>query len=451
MSDLFWAGDERAGALFEAKSLVAALTAVEWAWLEALVRAGIAPADAALPGPERPDLSDPGDVELIARGAEAGGNPVIGLVRLLRARVEPLNPTAAQWLHQGLTSQDVLDTALISCAASVLDRLRQEFTGQIRSLRQLSDTHRHTLMAGRTLTQFAVPITFGLKAAVWLQGILDAAESAREVRLGLRSQFGGAAGTMAATVELADRAGLSEPARRVEDVVAEASRLLALTVAPPWHTTRAPITRIGDALVGCTDAWGHVATDVITLSRPEIAELAEPAGEGRGVSSTMPQKRNPVLSVLIRRSALSAPMLGAQLHLAAADAGDERPAGAWHTEWAALRTLARATVVAADQTTELLAGLQVDPARMLATVQAASPGILAERLKPGPSRFGTPAQSADTILGRAWDEVLDDLVPDTGGGGTDRRLDPRGYLGTNELTIDATLARAEKFLLLEAE
>ena len=171
---------------------------------------------------------------------------------------------------------------------------------------------------------------------------------------------------------------------------------------------------------------------MITLSRPEIAEVAEPTGAGRGTSSTMPQKRNPVLSVLIRRCALTAPMLGAQLHLAAADAGDERPAGAWHTEWATLRTLARATVVAASQSTELLLGLQVDPLRMFATLEAASPGILAERLKPGPvgltdqSNAGDPHSPTDTD-----------------------RLDPRGYLGTSELTIDATLARAEKFLLLE--
>jgi len=466
MSDLFWAGDERAGDLFGAAGFVAAMTAVEFAWLQALVSAGIAPGSAAVSHPaDWPELTSPENVEAIAIGAEAGGNPVLPLVKLLGERLTDRNPVAAQWLHQGLTSQDVVDTALVRCTHDVLDRLRTEFVGQVGSLQRLSGTHRGTLMAGRTLTQFAVPTTFGLKAAVWLQGILDAADTAREVRRGLRGQFGGAAGTMAATVDLADRAGLSEPARRAEDAVAEASRLLGLAASPPWHTSRAPLTRIGDALVGCTDAWGHLATDVITLSRPEIAELAEPVVAGRGSSSTLPQKRNPVLSVLIRRSALTAPMLGAQLHLAAADAGDERPAGAWHTEWAALRTLARNTVVAASQTTELLAGLTVDPARMLATLQAASPGILAERLKPGPAGLGEaglgqaglgqPGQgpsheTADDILNRALDDVLDQFVDDVQGH-ADRRLDPRGYLGTSELTIDATLARAETFLRLEGE
>jgi 3-carboxy-cis,cis-muconate cycloisomerase len=456
--DLFWPGDERAGDLFGAERFLAALTSVEEAWLNSLVSVGIAPPEAAA---ELQDLISSADVEPIAHAAEAGGNPVIPLVAVLRDRLGNRNPTAATWLHQGLTSQDVVDTALVRCSFDVLDRLRREFTGQVGSLRALSDTHRGTLMAGRTLSQFAVPITFGLKAAGWLQGILDAAEAARDVRLGLRSQFGGAAGTLAATVELVDRAEradrkhhadrknhadqkhadrrypadrvrLSDPARRAENVVAEASRRLGLATSPPWHTSRAPLTRIGDALVGCNDAWGRLATDVITLSRPEIAEVAEPTGAGRGTSSTMPQKRNPVLSVLIRRCALTAPMLGAQLHLAAADAGDERPAGAWHTEWATLRTLARATVVAASQSTELLLGLQVDPLRMFATLEAASPGILAERLKAGPVGLTDPSTTGDPHSPTDTD-----------------RLDPRGYLGTSELTIDATLARAEKFLLLE--
>ena len=412
--------------MFSAGSFLAALTGVEQAWLDALIAVRIAPPEAAA------DLSKvvgTKDVEPLALAAEAGGNPVIPLVSLLRERLAEPNPAAAQWLHQGLTSQDVVDTGLVRCAVDALDRLQAEFTGQIGSLRELSDTHRGTLMAGRTLTQFAVPITFGLKAAVWLQGILDAAEAVRHLRHGLRGQFGGAAGTMAATVELADRAGLSEPTRRAEDAVAEACGRLGLAQAPPWHTARAPLTRIGDVLVECNDAWGHLATDVITLGRPEIAEVAEPTGAGRGVSSTLPNKRNPVLSTLIRRSSLTAPMLGAQLHLAAAEAGDERPAGAWHTEWATLRTLARSTVVAASQATELLAGLHVDPTRMLATVRAAAPGILAERLKPGPASL-----SASSIpLGNS----------------PDRRLDPRSYLGTSELTIDVSLARSEKFLLME--
>ena len=134
-----------------------------------------------------------------------------------------------------------------------------------------------------------------------------------------------------------------------------------LAARPPWHTSRGAVTRLGDALVGCTDAWGRVAADVTTLARPEIGELREAAVAGRGGSSTMPQKQNPVLAVLVRRAAIAAPALAATLHAAAALAVDERPDGAWHVEWATLRTLSRYSVVAAAQTTELLAGLRGRP------------------------------------------------------------------------------------------
>jgi 3-carboxy-cis,cis-muconate cycloisomerase len=140
----------------------------------------------------------------------------------------------------------------------------------------------------------------------------------------------------------------------------------------PWHTTRAPVTAIGDACTGCTDAWGRIASDVVTLARPEIAELSEPVGGGRGGSSSMPLKRNPVLSVLIRRAAICAPPLAATLHTAAALANDERPDGAWHAEWDTLRSLARRTVVAGSQCSELLARLEVHSAQMAKNLESAS-------------------------------------------------------------------------------
>ncbi len=450
MSDLFWPGDERAGDLFSAGHLVACMVRVETAWLQALTATGIAPAT---------DVDDvvtltDAEVEQVALGAEAGGTPVLPLVTILRGRLHPRDPVAAGWVHRGLTSQDVLDTALVLCVRDVLDRLRAELGTQVDVLSGLADTHRRTLMVGRTLAQSAVPISFGLKAGGWLHGVLDAAEDVERVRGRLVSQLGGAAGTMAATVDLAAAAGLADPPRRAEAAAAHASQLLGLRPAVPWHTARGPITSVADALVRSTGAWGPVATDVITLSRPEIAELGERAVEGRGASSTMAHKRNPVLSVLVRRAALSAPALGAQLHLAAADAGDERPAGAWHTEWAALRTLARQTTVAASQTSELLAGLVVHGARMRATLQAAVPGVLAERLVPrlapvpggeGP-QLGT-ARAGDLVLGAddagALRRAVAGLVPDDV---LDQLLDPLHYLGTADLTIDALLQRARTFL-----
>jgi 3-carboxy-cis,cis-muconate cycloisomerase len=255
---------------------------------------------------------------------------------------------------------------------------------------------------------------------------------------------------------MAATTGLTRSAGDAVRVAERAAGHLGLRAAPPWHTSRAPITAIGDALTGCTGAWGRIAADVITLSRPEIAELHEPAGpagsggSARGASSTMPQKRNPVLSVLIRATARASPLLSAQLHLAAADADDERPAGSWHTEWPALRALARGAAAAGDQATELLTGLTVDAERMRTTVDHALPGILAERLVrelahwpdhapmgAGPARelvlgAASATQLRTDAAGRVPDEVLA------------RLLDPADYLGTTQLTIDSVLLRAEK-------
>ena len=370
MTDLFWPGDERAGTLLSASALLTAMEAVEAAWLGALVDAGVAPEAARHPVR---GLVGPDDIPELAAGAESGGNPVIGLVALLRSRLG--EGESARWLHRGLTSQDVLDTALMLGVRDVLDRLQTEIRAQVGSLIGMAEAHRDAPMVGRTLTQHAVPITFGLKVSAWLTGVLDAAAAVARARSSLAVQLGGAAGSLAASTELAQLRGLNDPAGVSLALVESVAQTLGLAARTPWHTARSPITTVGDALVTCTDAWGHLAADVTTLSRPEIAELAEGTGGG---SSTMPHKRNPALSVLIRRAALAGPPLASTLHLASALAVDERPDGAWHLEWAALRDLGRRTVVAASQTTDVLAGLRVDTARMRATLETAV-GIDAEQ------------------------------------------------------------------------
>lgn len=416
MSTLFWPGDERAGKLMSEPAMLHAIVRVESAWLQALVTFGIAGGDASA---ECADLINDEDVADVATRSEAAGNPVIPLLALLRERLRQRNPTAAAWLHRGLTSQDVLDTALILCAGEVIDRLHDELVAQIVALAGLAERYRASLITARTLTQHAVPITFGLKAAGWLQGVLDAADGLVAAREGLASQFGGAAGNLAAPTELAVLAGLDDAPQQAQCLVAQASTTLGLRARPPWHTSRATITRLGDALLGCTDAWGRIANDVLTLSRPEIAELAEPTADGRGSSSTMPHKRNPVLSVLIHRAALAAPMTGAQLHVAAAESRDERPDGAWHLEWATLQTLARRSVVAGSQTSELLTGLQVDVGRMRTTLDAATADVLAER------------HSLVTLFPDATTTDYEDLAT---------------YLGANDFIIDAVLDRAKPYL-----
>ncbi len=334
MADLFWPGDERAGSTFSEQALLEALVSVEETWLK--VRGG-----GALGG-----LVTPADVEQLARGAEAGGNPVIPLVALMRERGAP------ESLHEGLTSQDVLDTALVLCARECAERLAGDLDAIVSALSDLADRHRADVAMGRTLTQHARPITFGLKAAHWLQGVLDAREQVRALRW--PGQFGGPVGI-----------GLPESAAACE--------VLGLDDVPPWHTVRTTFTRYADALVTTTDALGHVADDVLVGARSEVGELAEPEAPGRGGSSSMPHKQNPVLSVLVRRAALTLPGLAAQVHLAAADTRDERPDGAWHTEWATMATMSRRTLVATSQGLELVAGLRVDTARMAANAGGEAP------------------------------------------------------------------------------
>lgn len=389
MTNLLWPGDHRAGELMTDQALLASMVAVESAWLGALAAVGLAPAA------DLGDLIQPQDCETLAVDAEGGGNPVIGLVALLRERAAP---TVSQWIHRGLTSQDVLDTSLMLETRAVVDTVKAQLCEQISTLLSLAATHRATPMLARTLTQHAVPTTFGAKAAGWLNGIVDVYRQLAVLRF--LAQIGGAGGTLAATTELAS------PSVSMQ-LVEMTAATLGLEARTPWHTTRAPITTAADALVGCTDAWGHIASDIVTLARPEIAELSEPAAVDRGGSSSMPHKRNPVLSILIRRTSLSAPPLAATLHTAAALAHDERPDGAWHAEWDTLRTLARRTVVAGSQCTELLAGLEVHAERMAANLDRAD--VLSEQRAiseltgkaPSPTYFG----SIDRIIDEGLDQA----------------------------------------------
>ncbi len=401
MTNLLWPGDHRAGEHMTDQALLRSMVALESAWLDALAAAGLAPGACA--GADLSNLLGPGDCDSLAVGAEDGGNPIIGLVDLLRRRAAP---AVAPWIHRGLTSQDVLDTGLMLGVRGVADHLVSGLAEQVSTLSALAAAHRATPMVARTLTQHAAPTTFGAKAAGWLNGVVDAFE--RLDALLTPIQVGGAAGTWAATTELAALlTGSADPAEVSDHLVRSAATALGLVVRLPWHTTRTPVTAAADAFVACTDSWGRIASDIVTLVRPEIAELSEPATGARGGSSSMPHKRNPVLSILIRRAAMSAPQLAATLHSAAGLANDERPDGAWHAEWDTLRTLARRTVVAGSQCGELLAGLAVHAARMAENLSAADVSGeqraiagLAGRA-PSPAYFGAVDRLIDESVDRA--------------------------------------------------
>ncbi len=396
MTDLFWPGDHRAATLMSGRAFFDALVAVENAWLAALVEHDVAPESAAV---DLTSLVRAGDEQTVAEGAEQDGNPVTGVVAMLRSRAPD---DAGRWLHRGLTSQDVVDSALMLCTRDALAAVAHHLATQVRVLAGQAENHRSTALLTRTLTQPALPGTAGLKFAVWLNSVLDSAENLAALPT-LPVQVGGAAGTMAAATEL------TGSPRRAFDLAEALADRLGLRAAHPWHTNRSTLTRTADAMVTCCDAWGRIANEVATASRPEIGELIEASGGG---SSTMPHKSNPVLAVLLRRAALTAPQLGAILHAASAAQVDERADGAWHAEWDALRTLTRHTVVAASQATDLLTALRVNASNAAANLTAAQ-GIYSEQ------------QTMSTLVGRAPAST---------------------YLGAGDELIDAALLRASHYL-----
>jgi 3-carboxy-cis,cis-muconate cycloisomerase len=354
----------------------------------------------------------------LGREAAAVGNPAAPLVRALRAEV---GGAAAADVHRGATSQDVVDTAAMLVARRAVNAVLDDVRGAADAAAALAREHRATVMAGRTLLQHAVPVTFGLKAAGWLVALEDSAARLRAVRdERLAVQLGGAAGTLAA---LGD-AGL--------DVLARFAREVGLAEPVlPWHTARTRIAELATALGETCGAMAKVAGDVVLLSQTEVGEVRE--GGEHGGSSTMPHKRNPVAAVSALAGARQAPGLVATL-LAAMEHEHERAAGAWHAEWAPLRDLLRSTGSAAAWLRDCLEHLEVGRERMLENLDEA---LLAERvaraLAPalGRERADELVRGAPSLADAAREHLREDDVQ--------RLLDPATYLGATDALIDRAL------------
>ena len=451
-------------------ALLQAMLDAEAALTRAQARLGAAPASAAEAVTAAADATRPRyDVRDLALRARAGGNPVIPTVADLTAEVAQLSPTAAEFVHRGATSQDILDTALMLLAARTLDLLTADLTRTASTLAALAATHRTTPMPGRTLTQHAVPTTFGLKAAGWRALLLDAHDRLTRVRRSLPAQLGGAAGTLAAFVVPAGEgrgtaapgpdvagsgtsgadgsaAGSDHPLRLMSVFALE----LGLAVPElPWHTLRTPVADLAGALAFTAGALGKIAADVLVLSRTEIGELTEGSGGG---SSAMPHKSNPVRATLIAATARQVPALAAVLYGSLA-AEDERPAGAWHAEWQPLRDALRLTGGAARDAAELMAGLVVRPARMRENLNRTGGLIVSERLsaalapllgrataKDLLSRASRYAAAHDTDLAKALLQQPEatTLPPPEA---LHQLLDPTGYLGSAPTLTDHALTR----------
>ena len=417
-----------------------AMLDTEAALARALEQAGMAAPGAgeAVTAAARAEAFDPAE---LGRQAALTGNPVPALVRELTRRLPP-GPAGA--VHQGATSQDVVDTAAMLLARQALGVISDDLAAAALAAARLAAVHRDTVMIGRTLLQQAVPVTFGLVAAGWLTGLDEAATALDRVAASrLAVQFGGAAGTLSA---------LGGRGPEVAALLAAELGLHAPTL--PWHTDRLRITEIAGACAGVTGVLAKIARDVTLLAQSEVGEVAEGGGDGVGGSSAMPQKRNPVASVAVLGCARQVPGLVATL-VAAAEQEYQRAAGAWHAEWEPLAALLRLTGSAASWAADLLGGLEPDPARMRRNLDAAGGFPMAEHvaslLAPALGRTAAhdllaQASAAAVAEGQTLGEALLgrlDAGRLAGAGVTPGQvtaaLDPAGYLGAATEFVDAAL------------
>jgi 3-carboxy-cis,cis-muconate cycloisomerase len=400
------------------------------AWLQAMldVEAALARAQAAagLVAHEHADAitaacrAERYDVDALGAAAAAVGNPAAPLVRALRAEVG--DPAAAD-VHRGATSQDIVDSAAMLIARRALEPLLDDLRGAGAAAARLASEHRATVMAGRTLLQQAVPVTFGLKAAGWLVGLDEAAQRLDAVRLTrLAVQLGGAAGTLAAL----GQTGI--------DVLSRLARELELAEPViPWHTTRTRLAELAAALGEASGAAAKAAGDVVLLAQTEVGEVRE-GGAERGGSSAMPHKHNPVAAISALAGARQAPGLVANL-LSAMEHEHERAAGAWHAEWAPLRELLRSTGSAAAWLRVCLEQLEVDPERMRANLDDA---LLAERVASAIGGSGAAELVREALgAGQPLAEVARAHLPEDEAA---RVLEPATYLGATDQLIDRALS-----------
>jgi 3-carboxy-cis,cis-muconate cycloisomerase len=333
------------------RAWVQAMLDVESALTKALASMDEIPAQAARRIAEACDV-DRYDVDSLARQAALHATPVVGLVEALR---EQLPESDRPYVHVGATSQDIVDTALMLIAKRALTPLLATSEAAAWTLFGLAQEHRHTPMIARTLLRQALPITFGLRAAIWLDGIDSARARLRSVQeTGLAVQMGGAVGGRAP--ELGTRVALE------------------LELADPvigWSATRVRTAELASALGVLSGVFGKVARDVTLLAQDEIGEISE-GGEGGG-SSSMAHKRNPVAAISTLACTRRVPGLVATV-LAGMETEHERAAGAWQAEWGTLADLLTLTGSAASWTGALVRGLRVHTERMAENVRAAVAG-----------------------------------------------------------------------------
>jgi 3-carboxy-cis,cis-muconate cycloisomerase len=377
------------------------------------------------------------DQEAIAKETVIVGYPILALVRGI---VRACDRGLGEYAHWGATTQDIMDTGLVLQIRDAIDLLDADLEELCKTLARLTDQYREATMAGRTHLQHALPVTFGLKTAVWLAPLLRMKDRLREIRSRvLVGQFSGASGTLAS---------LGDKGMEVSDGLMDElglGRALA-----PWHVARDSVAETVCFLALLTGALSKIAADVMLLMTTELQEVFEPFVTGRGASSTMPQKRNPISCEIIRGSARLVRSHAAAC-LDAMEADFERATGPWHIEWTAVPEAFVLTSGALSQANFMLAGLEVDTDRMRQNLDASNGLIMAEAVMMGLAPVMGRTSAHDAVYAacrRAIAEgthLRDALLADTiivsqlGPTEIDRLLEPANYLGATQRMIDRVL------------
>jgi len=299
------------------------------------------------------------NVTELACGAKLAGNIAIPLIKALTALVAQSDKDAARYVHWGATSQDAIDTGCALQLRQALQIIASDLDRLAGGLAELATKHRSTIVVGRTWTQQALPTTFGVKVAGWLDAVDRHRERLREtLRRALVLQFGGAVGTLAAL------------GGRGAEVANNLAEELALGLPEiPWHSHRDRVAEVATSLGLCVGTLGKIAKDISLHSQTEVAEVFEPAETNRGGSSTMPHKRNPVASAVVLSAAVRVPGLVSAM-LTAMVQEHERGLGGWHAEWETLPEIVSLSAGALHQMAEVIPKLEIDTERMLENLEA---------------------------------------------------------------------------------
>ena len=428
--------------LFSDTASVQAILDFEAALARAQARAGIisAPVAAAIASACRVELFD---LQSLAHAMPSAGNLAIPLLKQLNAIVARTSPDALRHVHYGATSQDALDTGLVLQLRSAVRAIENDVDSIIRSLIDLTDAHRKTLLVARTWLQHALPTTFGYITAGWLDAFIrhrERLDSLLDDDLAL--QFGGAAGTLAA---LGDRG---------TQIATFLSEELALPLPRiPWHAQRERIAEIAATFGVLSGTLAKIARDLSLYMQTEVGELSEPPSTGRGGSSTMPHKQNPVASAAILASTSRVPALVSTV-LSGIAGEYQRSLGAWQSEWEVIPEIVRLTAGASHQLSSLLPRLTVNVEKMRSNLDLTHGLIYAEAVSLALSEklnrasahklvesACRRAQSEQRNLHAVLSEVADVraiLSPES----LASLFEPANYLGSAEIFIDAVLTSA---------